>query len=178
MMRARIIACVFLTAWLACGPSQARLWKPTPQQLAGDYATIVHNKGDQGRVTIGWAASPAFPNLVLKQVLDRYIVISIVHAVTGPDGSTLWDDIAGVQVLDGNNQPLKEVAPDNIPPGLAGFIATSAAAMRQNTQGKGKISLRVYEPGSVNACTAGKLLVAYDGETYSFDTPIPGCEKK
>lgn len=36
---------------------------------------------------------------------------------------------------------------------------------------------RIYEAGSVNACRSGKLPVAYEGETYSYDTPLPGCEK-
>jgi hypothetical protein len=88
-----------------------------------------------------------------------------------------WDDIQGVQVTDGNGQALKEVTPDVMPPALVGVIASSDAAMRQNTQGKGKVYWSVWEAGSVNACQRGKLVVTYDGETYSFDTPIPGCVK-
>jgi len=178
-MRAGIIGAVLLAACVAAGPSQARLWKPTPQQLAVDYLTLVHNRdGTQGRVTVSWVASPAINGAMLQQVLDKYVVISVVHAYTEPDGSTNWDEIAGVQVTDGANRPLKEVAPDAIPPVLAGFTASASASVRQSTQGKGKIHWAVYEAGSITACQPGKLLVTYDGETYSFDTPIPGCEKK
>ena len=178
-MRARIMAAGVLAACLAAGPSQARLWKPTPQQLAVDYLTLVHNRGGtQGRVTISWVASPAMNGAMLQQILDKYVVISVVHAYSEPDGSTNWDEISGVQVTDSANRPLKEVAPDAIPPVLAGFIASASASLRQSTQGKGKIHWAIYEAGSITPCQSGKLQVTYDGETYGFDTPLPGCEKK
>ena len=90
-------------------------------------------------------------------------------------GLVSWDDIEGVQATDASGQPLKELIDDAIPPGLVGLIATSQASLRQSTQGQGKIRWSVYEAGSVNACRPGKLSVAYDGETYVFETPMPGC---
>jgi hypothetical protein len=178
VMRAGIMAAALLAACLAAGPSQARLWKPTPVQLAVDYLTLVHNKGSEGRVTVSWVAAPAANGVVFQQLMEKYVLISIVHARTQPDGSTSWDDIQGVQVSDGNGQALKEVPPDEAAPALAGFIASASAALRQGTQGKGKVRWSIYEAGSVSACQRGRLLVTYDGETYSFDTPIPGCDKK
>jgi len=35
----------------------------------------------------------------------------------------------------------------------------------------------VFAGGAVHACEAG-LSVAYDGETYTYETPIPGCPTK
>jgi hypothetical protein len=156
---------------------QARLWKPTPEQLALDYATINHNKGAEGRVLLGWMASPVVPSPTVKSLLEKYVVLSIVHTRQAPGGPVTWDDIQGVQVADGNGQPLKEVVADAIPPALVGLIAGSDAVMRQSTQGKGKIYWSVWEAGSVNACQRGKLVVTYDGEAYSYDTPLPGCPK-
>ena len=158
-------------------PAAARLWKPTPEQLAQDYVTINHNKGADGRVVIAWMASPLLPSPVVKQLLDKYVVLSIAHTRPGPDGTLTWDDIQGVQLIDGNGQALKEVPTDSMPPTLVGLIASSDATMRQSTQGKSKVYWSVWEAGAVNACVRGKLVVSYQGEAYSYDTPLPGCPK-
>jgi hypothetical protein len=177
-MRVAVTGLVAGLAVLAAAlPSQARLWKPTPAQLAGDYTTISHNKGEGGRVMISWVAAPIMTGAILKQMMDKYVVLSIVHTRTGTGGVTSWDDVQGVTVTDGNNQPLKEVPAADMPPMLVGFTASADAVVRQNTQGKAKNHWAIYEAGSLKACEKGKLLVTYDGETYSFDTPIPGCEK-
>ena len=158
-------------------PASARLWNPTPDQLAQDYVTINHNKGADGRVVIAWMASPLLPSPVLKQLLDKYVVLSIAHTRPAPDGSMTWDDIQGVQLSDGNGQALKEVPTDSMPPTLVGLIASSDATMRQSTQGKAKVYWSVWEAGAVNACGRGKLVVSYQGEAYNYDTPLPGCPK-
>lgn len=157
--------------------STARLWKPTPDQLAADYVSLTHIKGTEGRVIIGWMASEVITSPALKQLMEKYVVISIVHTRSIAGGGVTWDDIQGVQVSDGNGQPLKEVPSDAIPPTLVGMIATSDATLRQSTQNKGKMYWGVYEPGSISACQKGRLVVTYDGEAYSFDTPLPGCPK-
>lgn len=172
----RALICAFVLLAIAM-PASARLWKPTPDQLAQDYLTITHNKGAEGRVVVSWTASSIIPSPILKQLLDKYIVVSIAHTRPGPEGGTVWDDVEGVQVSDVNGQPLKEVKQDAMPPTLVGLIASSDASMRQNTQGKAKVYWSVWEPGSVSACGRGKLVVTYDGEAYSFDTPLPGCTK-
>lgn len=162
---------------VAAAPAAARLWKPTPAQVAADYATINHNKGTEGRVIVSWMASPLMTVPTMKQLLDRYVVISIAHTRTGLGGTLTWDDIEGVQVTDGSGQALKELIGDAIPPTLVGLTAGIDAGMRQSTQNKGKARWGIYEAGPVNACQPGKLVVTYDGESYSFDTPMPGCVK-
>jgi hypothetical protein len=171
-------AAIGLGILVIASPAMARLWKPTPAQVASDYATITHNKGAEGRVIVGWLASPIMTGPTMGQLLDRYIVISIIHTRQAPGGTTSWDDVEGVQVTDGNGQALKEIVGDAVPPMLVGITASSDATMRQNTQGKGKVRWGIYEAGSVNACQPGKLVVNYEGESYSFDTPLPGCPKK
>src|SRR5437868_13868217 len=126
-MRALALVLVLLLAT----PVAARLWKPTPEQTAGDYATINHNKGAEGRVLISWMASPAVSAPSMKQLLDKYVVVSVIHTRQAPGGITTWDDIQGVQVSDGAGQTLKEVTGDSVPPALVGLFATSDATMRQ-----------------------------------------------
>jgi hypothetical protein len=173
-MRASAVALALL---VMAAPATARLWKPTPDQLAADYVTITHNKGTEGRVVLGWMASPVIPSPAMKPLLEKYVVISIMHTRQVLGGPLTWDDIQGVQVSDGNGQALKEVPSDTMPPMLVGLIASSDATMRQTTQGKGKVYWSVWDAGSVAACQKGKLVVTYDGEAYSFDTPLPGCTK-
>ena len=173
-MRALVLGLI-LVAGLT--PAWARLWKPTPAQLALDYVTINHNKGADGHVVIGWMASPTMSSPTMKPLLDKYVVIFITHTRPTPAGPVSYDDVQGVRVTDGSGQPLKEVPGDAVPPSLVGITASANASIRQSSQGAGKMYWGIYETGSVNACQSGKLLVNYDGETYNFDTPLPGCEK-
>ena len=179
-MRALVLG-LMLTA--AAMPASARLWKPTPAQMALDYLSITHNKGAEGRVVISWMASPTMtspsPTMtspVMKPLFDKYVVISVLHTRQAPEGLS-YDDIQGVQVMDGTGQMLKEVPSDAVPPALVGITAGASASIRQTTQGKGKVYWGIYEAGTVNACRPGKLQVSYDGEIYSYDTPLPGCDK-
>ena len=173
-MRALVSVLAFV---LLVTPAMARLWKPTPDQLAADYVTITHNKGTEGRVIVSWMASAVIPSPALKPILDKYVVLSIMHTRQAAGGPLTWDDIQGVQVSDGNGQALKEVSADAMPPTLVGMIAASDATMRQSTLGKGRVYWSVWESGSIAACQKGRLVVTYDGEAYSFDTPLPGCPK-
>jgi hypothetical protein len=139
-----------------------------------DYLTITHNT-PANNVVMVWMASPLVEAPTVKPLLDKYIVLSIAHSRRGADGVTVWDDVQGVQLSDGAGQALKELTSDQIPPVLVGMIAQSDATMRQNTQGRGKVYWSVWEAGAVNACRRGKLVVGYNGENYSYDTPVPGC---
>jgi hypothetical protein len=173
-MRALVLG-LLLVAGLT--PASARLWKPTPALLAQDYLTINHNKGAEGHVVIGWMASPIMSAPTVKPLLDKYVVISVVHTRPQPEGVISYDDVQGVQVSDGSGQPLRELTGDAIPPSLVGMTASAGASFRQTTQGRGKMYWGVYEAGAVSACGRGKLQITYDGETYSYDTPLPGCDK-
>lgn len=169
-MRALVIVPLVLALAL---PASARLWKPTPQQQVADYLSITHNKGD-GSVVIVWMASSLVVGTA-KPIMDKYVVLSVARTRRGVDGVTVWDDVQGVQVSDAAGNALKEVSSDQMPPLLVGMIATSEATMRQSSQGRSKIYWGVYEAGSVSACQRGKLVVTFEGESYSYDTPIPGC---
>jgi len=128
-------------------------------------------------VIINWMASTVIPSPALKPILEKYVVLSIVRTRQAATGAVSWDEVQGVQVSDGNGQALKEVPPESRPPTLIGVIATSEATLRQSTQGNGRMYWGVWEAGSVSACQKGKLVVNYEGEAYSFDTPLPGCAK-
>jgi len=114
-MKARVTSLLMALLALAA-PASARLWKPTPQQLAADYTTITHNKGGTaGRVLLQWIAAPAMTGN-LQQVMEKYVVLNIIHTVVAPGGLTEWQDIEGVAVTDAAGEALKEVPSDAIPP--------------------------------------------------------------
>jgi hypothetical protein len=173
-MAARVVA-LGLAALTLAAPASARLWKPTPQEVTQDYTIINHNKGPEGRVVVSWMASALLPAPTMQQLLDKYVLVSVVHTRQAPGGGVTWDDVEGVQVSDASGTPLKEVPPDAVPPALVGITAAAEAAARQSTQGRSKLHWMVYEAGNVRACGPGKLQLTYDGETYSWDTPLPGC---
>ncbi|MDB5734207.1 MAG: hypothetical protein JWN16_844 [Alphaproteobacteria bacterium] len=173
---AAVIATMIAAGALAM-PAAARLWKPTPQQQAQDYTVINHNKGNDGRVVMQWLASTTNSSAVMQQVLDKYVVISVVHSRTVPGGGTSWDDVQGIAVTDSDGVALKEVPQDAVPPTLVGLFAQVDAMMRQGSQGKARTHWGVYEAGNAHACAKGKLSLTYDGETYTWDTPLPGCPK-
>jgi hypothetical protein len=174
---ARLLA-VF--ACLACTSlADARPWKPTPQQEAQDYALINHNKGGAaGRVIINWIAAPGFSGTI-QQLFEKYVVISITHSITSPGGLTEYDDIEGVQVTDQAGHELKPVNPNDYPPTLVSILAGADATMRQSTQGRGKNKTLVFEAGAVHACDKNSgLIVLFEGEKYTWQTPFPGCTDK
>ena len=174
----RFFALFFCATALAAAPASARLWKPTPLQQAQDYVAISHNKGSDGRVLLNWMASTTTTTPTMKDVLDKYVVINLIHTTASVGGAPPeWIEPEGIQVTDGSGTPLKEVSGGDIPPSLVGLIAASQAGLAQVTQGKGKIHWMVFQAGAINACTNGRLSVTYAGETYTFDTPLPGCGK-
>ena len=175
MIRISVLA---LCAALATTGAHARIWKPTPLQEAQDYATITHIKGSDGRVVLNWFASTTTTTATMKDLLDKYVVINIVHTAPSIGGAPPeWIEVEGVQVKDAAGTDLKEIIGGDIPPALVGMIAGIQAQAAQATQGKAKIHWMVFQAGAVNACTKGQLNVTYAGETYSFDTPMPGCTK-
>lgn len=169
---------IVLVALIACSgqPGDARLWKPSPQQQAQDYGTIVHNKGStDGRVSVTWLAPPGFSGTA-QQLFEKYVVITITHVLPTGGGLPEYQDIEGVEVTDEAGNPLKPVNPDQFPPNLVSMFAGADAVLKQTTQGRGKVKNLVFEAGPVRACEKNSgLIVVFEGEKYTWDAPIPGC---
>ena len=154
----------------------ARVWKPTPQQQAQDYSAISHNKGaTDGRVAINWLVGPAFTGNV-AQMMEKYVVLTITHTITNAGGVNEYQDIEGVDVTDQAGHALKPVQTNDEPPNMVSLLAGIEASLRQSTQGKAKVKILVFEAGTVHACEKNSgLAVTFEGEKYTYETPIPGC---
>lgn len=167
------LACVLF----ASSPAGARPWKTTPQGLAQDYAQILDIR-DQGEVVmVVWMSPPmlgAPPQA--QQLLDKYIVIGVVHGRMGPGGSMLFDVIDTLEAKDGNGTALKLLEGDKQPDDISQFVLAMGGTMKQAIGAMGQgMRFFVFENGGVHSCAKGKLAIPYAGEVYTYDTPIPGC---
>jgi hypothetical protein len=158
-------------------PAQARDWKPKAKTLAQNYAEIV-DSSKKGELTIlFWFPAPMFTDEPEAAAMaQNYVIIGAVHANIDPGGVLAPVHIDTLQPLDGSGKPLTLIPQDNLPPTVAGFVAAFGGVMAQSLGVIGQgMQYFVFEAGSVDACKKGGLSVPLNGETYTYDTPIPGC---
>jgi hypothetical protein len=161
-------------------PASSRTWKPTPSQIAADYASIGHNRGNGDFVTIGWWAGPTLrPGTQLIAILEKYVLISVIHShinLREPSAGFHFDNIDALEVHDERGIALAPVEQDALPPASIGLLATFEAGYRQGLGPRGKgTKFFLFDAGAVRACEKGGISVPYDGETYTWETPFPGC---
>jgi hypothetical protein len=86
----------------AFAPASSRNWKATPVQIAGAYAQIDHAKSATDFVNIRWWAPPTVAaGTPLAGILEKYIVVSVVHFHVNQPGATIsFDDIDTLEARD------------------------------------------------------------------------------
>jgi hypothetical protein len=90
-------------------------------------------------------------------------------------GLPLFEEINQLEPKDQSGKTLRPVARDDLPPASAGALAGLEAFWRQSSALNKGIKMFVFEKGDVDACKKGQLSVALAGETYTWETPFPGC---
>jgi hypothetical protein len=127
MYRNATLSLVAALACIALSSASSRPWKPTPSQIAGDYAQINHTKSSTDFVNIRWWASPTVvPGTPLAGILEKYIVVSVVHFhINQPGGGMSFDDTDTLEGLDGGNKPLAIVPRNELPPAPSGTFPHS-----------------------------------------------------
>jgi hypothetical protein len=159
-------------------PAQARLWKPEREALAQDYAIITDVRKTHDVITVFWLAPPlAAGSPAAQLILERYVIVGVSHVkqdtVTGKTESTNLD---AVEARGSDGKPLAVLEGDKIPPTVAAVISGIGGTARQamGVTGTG-MRFFAFDAGNVRACGKGRLSIGYVGETYIYDTPIPGC---
>ena len=112
----------------------------------------------------------------LARMLEKDIVISVVHYHTGEGGAISVDNIDTLEVRDDDDKPLTLVSRTELLPTEVGMISTIEASFRQSI---GRIGdgtrFFIFDAGMVRACEKGRISVPFAGETYTWETPFPGC---
>jgi hypothetical protein len=159
--------------------ASSRPWKPTPTQIAGDYAQINHPKSSTEFVNIRWWAPPTvMSGTPFARMLEKYILISVVHFHTGQGGAISADEIDALEPRTDDNKALTLVPRTELLPSEVGMLSAVEASFRQSI---GRIGdgtrFFIFDVGTVRACERGGLSVPFAGETYTWETPFPGCSQ-
>lgn len=181
MRAAALSACISaLCQFFISSPADARPWKPTPQALAQDYAIIYDTRSANELVMVFWLVPQMYPDIPAAQKLfDNYVVVAALHGHAGPGGNLVFDYIDKLEAKDGNGKPLKLLAGADLPLDATQAVTAMGGVMKQTLGALGQgMSFFVFEKGSMQACGKGQLVIPYAGETYTYDTPIPGCPLK
>jgi hypothetical protein len=189
---------------LTAVPAQARHWPATSAKSASDYALIVDRTNKTDVTIVMWIADPMAAKLYakmpsLQQALKDYIVIGTLHAhgEMGSDGkpAMVFGETPPPVAMDAAGVPLKPVAAGGYPAEVTAVTSIVQVMLKNKlnevaktsaSDAKGKalaeagqsLDFQVFESGGVQACTPGRLTVAYAGENYTYDTPMPGCPNK
>jgi hypothetical protein len=161
-------------------PAGARSWKPQGAVLAQDYSVITDSRPNRDLVTILWMTWPMTGSVspMVQQLLDKYIILGVAHGQIDPGGKMIFDKEESAQASGQDGAQFKVMDESNYPPAVAGAVVTMGGFMRQSLGAMGEgMKFLVFEGASVRACEKGQLSVRYAGETYTYDTPIPGCPK-
>jgi hypothetical protein len=153
-----------------------------PSEIAGDYAVINHNRGNGDVVTVVWWASltarPGSPSQLVS-VFERHVLISITHShlnLGEPVTGLRFDDVDKLEVRNESGNHFAPFDQDLLPPASIGNLSAFEAGYRQGLGPRGKgTKFFQFEAGGVHACEKGGISVPYDGETYTWETPFPGC---
>lgn len=185
MLIKRITYVGMLAALLSIGcfsTASSRIWKATPQALARDYALINDTRPDGEAVFLGWFVpgmiQPNTPGAAITIAnLQTYVVLVVVHGhLNKTTGSLSFEDVPALEARDQTGKPLTLVVRDTLPPTTAGIVVSIDTMFRQSLGALGKgMKLFVFDAGDVNSCKRGSLSVPLAGDTYTWDTPIPGC---
>lgn len=184
MTKRRLYRVLLVTALSLTGfsPASSRIWKPSPDKLAANYAMIQDLRGGGEIVFIEWLA----PSIVAPGVsgakqfaatLQKYVVILVAHGrIDKTTGSTSFDEITTLEAKDETGKALTVVARSDLPPVINGVLSGLESIFRQAFGAFGKgTKMFVFDAGSVNSCKKGGMSVPFANETYTWETPFPGC---
>jgi hypothetical protein len=174
--------CVFFATLLLFSPASARQWNPDSRGSALDYTQILHAKPGGEIVVVWWVTPESFPSdantQVLKDVLGRYVIIGIANGRPTPNGAAGFSPITDLKIADQSGRQLSPLPPNVTPPEVNQAMGAVQGIARQSlgTVGQG-MRFFTFDGSTIHSCMPGKLTIPFGGETYTYDTPIPGCPK-
>ena len=102
MARLIKLAAAVIIAGAFFSGAEARQWRATPQSLAQDYVQILDVRSPEEIVMIFWVSpllAPEGPGSdAARQVLERYMVVAVIHADISPLGAFNFRSPQGVSL--------------------------------------------------------------------------------
>jgi hypothetical protein len=180
--RKLIMFCALLSCLGISSSASSRVWNATPLQIAADYSSIFHNKGNNDLVSITWFATPMMPaGSQLYPILEKYILIGIVHSRANPNqppAGMTFDEIKTLDARDERGNLLTATSESELTPASVGLLATYEAAYRRGLGPRGNgVRFFLFDAGTIRACEKGGISVLFEGEAYTWETPFPGCSQ-
>jgi hypothetical protein len=179
-----VVAAVLLVSQ-GLSPASARQWRATPDAIARDYATITDTRPNGELIMLLWIVprmvQPNSPGATAAvAMVQKYVLVVAVHGhLDKTTGIMSFEDIDALDVRDQGGKALTPVARNDLPPTNTAMLAALEAMFRQSIGAMGKgMKMFVFEGGAIDSCKKGQLAVPLAGETYTWDTPFPGCEQK
>jgi len=115
----------------------------------------------------------------IRSRVDKYVVIGVLHAKSEVGGTLSFEQIETLHAEDGNSKPLALLTGDKVPPAIAGMMVTLDGTLRQALGPAGQgFKVFAFDGGAVHSCEKGRLSIPFAGETYTYETPVPGCPQK
>jgi len=174
---------ILILCLLRLGTASARMWKASPHTLATDYLIINDPRaGGKDIVLLMWLASPMVDPATtnasgVKSILEKTIVILATHGQIDATGKMSFVDVS-LEAKDKTqpDKPLAAVSKDDLPPVSIAGLTAMQAFFRQSLGAMGQgLKMFLFNPGTVSACKKGGLAAAMEGENYTWETPVPGC---
>jgi hypothetical protein len=179
-----IVATVLLALPGLC-PVSARQRRATPDAVARDYATITDTRPSGELIMLMWIVprmvQPNSPGATAAvAMVQKYVLVVAVHGhLDKTTGIMTFEDIDNLDVRDQGGKALTPVARNDLPPTNTAMLAALEAMFRQSIGAMGKgMKMFVFEGGNIDSCKKGQLSVPLASETYTWDTPFPGCDQK
>ncbi len=162
-------------------PAMSRTWKPTPLQAAQDYLTIEHGISDYEHVVVFWYAPEFFGNdpgsAEIRKITQDYLMVALMHFKVDDLGRFEVFVPEAVSVESDGSEPLTQIPASELPPVTSALVdvMTKTVAGGMGKVGSG-MRMFLFDGSSVNSCREGVLSITFNEESYTFETPLPGCK--
>jgi hypothetical protein len=165
------------------GRADARKWRVKPSDLAADYSQIIDQRAGNEVVVIYWVAPETMDASIqnveaFRSMLRDYIIVGAAHGTASQTGRLNFRVPEGLVVQSGDGKARQPLAKETWPPLVTAFSTVIQNFMSQSMGQLGEgFNWFVFEGKGIESCGKGRFWVAYAGERYNYETPIPGCSQ-
>ena len=161
---------------LSSSSAWARMWKPSATVVAQDYAQIIDSRSNDDIIIVWWLLPQMFPDKGAQEIVSKNVIFGVLKAHVSSDVTFSFAEVDHLEVKRSDGTSLTPLSGDQIPPTVAGTLATIEAGLRQGLGAMGRgIHWFVFDGTDVDSCAKGGLSVPFAGEVYTYETPVPGC---